>query len=219
MPARKIDTLLDIWAASLIGLGKEQGGEPAPWMSNAYKVWYQDPCEVIHGILEYDASNDQRHWQDFMLGDWAWEQVDRILSDDPTVAGATLVPIILGSDKTTVLVATGQTDYYPLYLSTGNVHNTLHSTREHASTQVFHKFKRQLFHSSLTHILYSLRHPMKEPETILFGDNYYRRVIYALTAYIADYEEQCCHDSAKLDFGSAFAGLVNGLTLGWHDFT
>jgi len=35
-----------------------------------------------------------------------------------------LVPIILGSDKTTVSVATGQTDYYPLYLSVGNVRNT-----------------------------------------------------------------------------------------------
>ncbi|KAI5983997.1 hypothetical protein EDD15DRAFT_2375711 [Pisolithus albus] len=31
---------------------------------------------------------------------------------------------------------------------------------------------------------------MTVPETVLFGDNYYRRVIYALAAYIADYEEQ-----------------------------
>ena len=35
-----------------------------------------------------------------------------------------LIPIILGSDKTTVTVATGQHDYYPLYLSIGNLHNT-----------------------------------------------------------------------------------------------
>lgn len=39
--------------------------------------------------------------------------------------GAMLVPIILGSDKTTVLVATGHNEYYPLYLSIGNVHNTV----------------------------------------------------------------------------------------------
>ena len=44
--------------------------------------------------------------------------------------GAMLVPIILGSDKTTVSVATGQNDYYPLYLSIGNVHNnTRHAHR------------------------------------------------------------------------------------------
>ena len=35
------------------------------------------------------------------------------------------VPVILGSDKTTVSVATGQTDYYPLYLSIGNIHNNV----------------------------------------------------------------------------------------------
>lgn len=34
-------------------------------------------------------------------------------------------PIILGSDKTTVSVATGQTEYYPLYLSLGNLHNSI----------------------------------------------------------------------------------------------
>jgi hypothetical protein len=32
-------------------------------------------------------------------------------------------PVILGSDKTTVSVATGQNDFYPLYASLGNVHN------------------------------------------------------------------------------------------------
>jgi len=36
------------------------------------------------------------------------------------------VPVVLGSDKTTVLVATGQTEYYPLYLSLGNIHNNVH---------------------------------------------------------------------------------------------
>ena len=31
---------------------------------------------------------------------------------------------------------------------------------------------------------------MTVPETVLFGDQYYRRIIYALAAYIADYKEQ-----------------------------
>jgi len=31
---------------------------------------------------------------------------------------------------------------------------------------------------------------MKVPEVVLFGDDYYQRVIYSLAAYIADYEEQ-----------------------------
>ena len=31
---------------------------------------------------------------------------------------------------------------------------------------------------------------MTIPETVLFGNQYYRHVIYVLAAYIADYEEQ-----------------------------
>ena len=150
MPAKQINTLLEIWAASLLGLGGDplftnhtdlycvidsmsvgavkwenfkitykrkrdgedgpdeqdevieltgQGGqdgqddqdEPeAPWMFNIYDVWYRDPRQVIHNLLgrtdikgemdfvpyrEFDATNDQRHWEDFMSGDWAWEEV------------------------------------------------------------------------------------------------------------------------------------------------
>lgn len=35
------------------------------------------------------------------------------------------MPIVLGSDKTTVLVATSQNDFYLLYLSVGNVRNNM----------------------------------------------------------------------------------------------
>jgi hypothetical protein len=33
------------------------------------------------------------------------------------------IPIILGSDKTTVSIATGHSKYWPLYASIGNIHN------------------------------------------------------------------------------------------------
>lgn len=35
------------------------------------------------------------------------------------------VPVILGSDKTTVSVGTGNNEYYPLYMSIGNIHNNV----------------------------------------------------------------------------------------------
>jgi hypothetical protein len=35
------------------------------------------------------------------------------------------VPIIAGSDKTTVLVAMGQQEYHPVYVSIGNLSNTV----------------------------------------------------------------------------------------------
>ena len=41
-----------------------------------------------------------------------------------------LVTILLGSDKTTVSVATGQNDYYPLYISVGNISNNARRAHE-----------------------------------------------------------------------------------------
>lgn len=35
-----------------------------------------------------------------------------------------LVPVIAGSDKTTVSVATGHQEYHPVYISAGNLTNT-----------------------------------------------------------------------------------------------
>ena len=34
------------------------------------------------------------------------------------------VPVIAGSDKTTVSVATGHQEYHPVYISPGNISNT-----------------------------------------------------------------------------------------------
>jgi len=38
--------------------------------------------------------------------------------------GAMLVPVIAGSDKTTVSVATGHQEYHPVYASSGIISNT-----------------------------------------------------------------------------------------------
>ncbi len=57
-----------------------------------------------------------------------------MIAKDPATKGAVFVPIILGSDKTTVSVATGQNEYYPLYLSLGNIHNS--TRRAHCNSVV-----------------------------------------------------------------------------------
>src|ERR1700722_7121441 len=74
-------------------------------------------------------------------------QIDNLSSDynkllqdkiakDPTTHGSLFVPIILGSDKTTVSVATGNNEYYPLYMSIGNVHNNVHRAHRNALTLI-----------------------------------------------------------------------------------
>jgi hypothetical protein len=48
-----------------------------------------------------------------------------IIAGDAEMHGALFVPIIFGSDKTTVSVATGHNEYWPLYASIGNIHNNI----------------------------------------------------------------------------------------------
>jgi hypothetical protein len=62
--------------------------------------------------------------------------------------------------------------------------------REYKNDDKFRKFRRQLFHSSLGAILEPLRHGMTIPEVTRCPDGHFRRVIYGIGPYIADYPEQ-----------------------------
>ncbi|KAJ7683440.1 hypothetical protein B0H17DRAFT_1160912 [Mycena rosella] len=197
--------------------GDRTPGEETPWKNEEYTVYFRNP----RAILQLQVSNpdfkyemdfapkrvfggedrNSREYMDFMSGNWAWQQAD------PATHGATFIPIILGSDKTTVSVATGQNDYYPLYMSNGLVHNNVRrahrnavmligflaipkTDRENQDTVEFCTFRRNLFHGSLREILKSLKPGMETPEIIQFADGHYRRAIYGLGPYIADYPEQ-----------------------------
>ncbi|EIW77696.1 hypothetical protein CONPUDRAFT_108937 [Coniophora puteana RWD-64-598 SS2] len=211
-----------------------QGPRPAsnvpPWMEAGYDVWFRDPRKVVENMLgrpdfqneldltpyrDYDKK-DNRRYENLFSGDWAWKQATKI-SKDPNTHGSTFVPVILGSDKTTVSVATGNTEYYPLYASIGNVHNGTRRARRNAVVLIgflsipktnkafsgdakFRHFRRQLYHASLSAILQPLKDGMTMPEIVRFGDGHYRRVIYGLGPYIADYPEQV---------------LLSGIVQGW----
>jgi Plavaka transposase len=134
------------------------------------------------------------------------------------------VPIILGSDKTTVSVGTGNNEYWPVYMSIGNIHNNVRrahrngvvllgflpipkskfyrsnfyttnpfnfsATKKYTGDVNFRKFRRQLFHSSLAQILQRLKPGMTTPEVVRCPDGHFRRAVYGLGPYIADYPEQ-----------------------------
>jgi Plavaka transposase len=64
------------------------------------------------------------------------------------------------------------------------------ATRESRDDAKFRKFRRQLLHSSLAKILEPLKAGMTTPEVVRFPDYHFRKVIYGLGPYIADYPEQ-----------------------------
>ncbi|KAI6000310.1 hypothetical protein F5J12DRAFT_906624 [Pisolithus orientalis] len=115
-----------------------------------------------------------------MSGDWVWTQAD-IISRDSTTHRSTFIPIILGSDKMTVSVATGQNNYYPLYLSIGNMSNKVHCAH--------HNSVALIAFLAIPHT--DKEHPaMTKPTVMRFSDGHYHHIIFGLSPYIANYEEQ-----------------------------
>ncbi|KAF5378335.1 hypothetical protein D9615_008783 [Tricholomella constricta] len=209
------------WKCFSTSYDGEVGPNDPSWKSAEYEVWYRDPDVVISNMLDnpdfngqFDYApyirrdkNGQRTWSDFMSGNYAWKHADAIIEENEENRGAMYCPIILGSDKTTVSVATGHVEYHPLYLSIGGVYNTVRrahrnavvpigflaipkSDRKYDNDVALRKFKRQLYHASLSTILRTLRPGMTTPVVRRCPDGHFRRIIYDLAAYIADYPEQ-----------------------------
>ncbi|RPD67720.1 hypothetical protein L226DRAFT_474492 [Lentinus tigrinus ALCF2SS1-7] len=154
---------------------------------------------------EYTAV-DCRRVSNLMSGQWAWKQADKI-SEDPATLGAMLVPIILGADKTTVSVATGNQEFHPLYMSIGNIHNDMRrahrdsvvpvaflaipkTAHEWENDEEFWVFKKQLYHTSIVKILEPLRPGMTTPHVLRCPDGHFRHAVFEIGPFIADYPEQ-----------------------------
>ncbi|KAF8124479.1 hypothetical protein EV363DRAFT_1178092 [Boletus edulis] len=175
------------------------------WKQATYQMYLRDPMK----LLEQQLSNPEL--KDFM--DYAPSQVfgekdqHNELAEQEENHGAMFVPIILASDKTVVSVATGQNDYWPIYITTGNVHNSARrahgqavsllgflsipkSDKEHESDSEFRKFRHHLFRTSLKAALEKILPAMTKHKVILCADGHYRRAIFGIGPYIGDYPEQ-----------------------------
>ncbi|PSS37092.1 hypothetical protein PHLCEN_2v1058 [Hermanssonia centrifuga] len=210
--------------------GEVPDGTTPSWMLSEYEIHFRDPHLLAQQHLSNPGFKDGfdpiprrdfdskggRVYNDFMSGSWSWKQADA-LAQDPKNLGAMIVPLIFGSDKTTVSVATGQNDYYPLYMSTGVITNayrrahcdsvvpiaflaTPKSGRKYDKDPVFQKFRWQLFHKSLAFIMESLKSGMTIKQLMRCPDGQYRHILYCLGPYIADYPEQA---------------LLTGIVSGW----
>ncbi|KAH9972900.1 hypothetical protein BJV74DRAFT_799018 [Russula compacta] len=78
--------------------------------------------EIDYTLKQVFSQTWTQQFCDLMSGDWASEQAD-IIAKNSEAHGAMFAPVILGSDKTTVSVATGHNKYYPLYAGIRNAQN------------------------------------------------------------------------------------------------
>jgi hypothetical protein len=79
-------------------------------------------------------------------------------------------------------------------LFTGKHYNLLTTSfaadKAHSSDPVFRRFRRQLFHLSLSKIFERLRPGMETPEIAQCPDGHFRQIIWGFGPYIGDYPEQ-----------------------------
>ncbi|KLO09228.1 hypothetical protein SCHPADRAFT_834269 [Schizopora paradoxa] len=199
------------------------GPDSPPWMHQEYEVWFRNVDKMADNMIanpdflrefdtrpyrEFNEQGEQR-FCNFLSGNWAWEQADIICSDEANV-GSMFVPFILGNDKTTVSVATGQNEFYPVYMSIGNVHNNVRrahrnaiavvaflaipkTTQELQNSVPFRDFRRQVTHSSFSIILDSAKGAMSKYKVRKCFDNHYRRIIHGIGPVICDYPDQVAH--------------------------
>ncbi|KAH8977368.1 hypothetical protein EDB92DRAFT_1808774 [Lactarius akahatsu] len=191
---------------------------PPCWMEEAYELNTYNILEVIQEQLatsDFKSQFDyvpykefngrgERMWSNLMSGQWASMQADE-LSKEECNDGAMFVPIVAGSDKTTVSVASGHQEYHPIYVSVGNLTNMAQCTHgnsilpvtflpipksESLSHVEFQCFCRHLYHRCLELIFDPLRKYMMMPMVIKCPDGHFRCAVFSLGPYIADYLEQ-----------------------------
>ncbi|KAJ8481391.1 hypothetical protein ONZ51_g6034 [Trametes cubensis] len=190
-----------------------------------HEVFYRDIIECIRAlygdpefadILVFSSEKhyaDEEHkirvYFDLHTGKWWWETQKELEARRP---GATIIPIIISSDKTQLTVF-GSKTAYPVYMTIGNLPKDvrrkpsrrgqillayLPSTRlPHISNQASRRRTlANLFHACMSHALAPLRNAGIHGVEMTSGDGVSRRGHPIFAMYIGDYPEQllvtCC---------------------------
>ncbi|KAL1684462.1 hypothetical protein GGG16DRAFT_68253, partial [Schizophyllum commune] len=184
------------------------------------ELWQRDPVECIRELLGNPAFNGKqgyepiriyselvnneglnREYGEMWSAEWWWN-IQKKLDK-----GSTVCPVILASDKTQLSRFSGDKEAWPVYLTIGNISKDVRrqpSSRASilvgylpvAKLECIPEKERsvrgyQLFHECMTHLVETLVDAGTTGVEMTCADGWVRRVFPILSAYIADYPEQC----------------------------
>jgi hypothetical protein len=64
------------------------------------------------------------------------------------------------------------------------------ASKKHRKKTAYQHFVRQMYHACLARVFEPLKAAMEAPEVVRCPDGHFRRIVYGLGPYIADYPEQ-----------------------------
>ncbi|KAG8992804.1 hypothetical protein FRB90_000895 [Tulasnella sp. 427] len=183
------------------------------------ECFYQDPLECVQALYgnpawasdlhiaperHYtDDSKTNRIYDELNTGNWWWKTQAK-LGD-----GATVVPIIVSTDKTSLKVLSSGSEAYPAYLTIGNIPKatrrkpSMHAqllfaylpTEQFTATMLskdqVRRAKHQAIHHAMKRIFKSLKVAGRDGVEMASGDGKVRRCHLIVAVYVADYPEQC----------------------------
>ncbi|KAI9450477.1 hypothetical protein BJY52DRAFT_1125915 [Lactarius psammicola] len=151
-----------------------------------------------------DSDHTVRVFSEMHTGKWWWSVQQSLEAQNP---GATVLPIIISSDKTQ-LTHFRNKSAYPVYLSIGNIPKDLRrKVTQHAqllmgyipTTRLQHIPNKAARHRALANLFHECMHKILSPIesygengiAMVTGDGTWYRCHLVLTAVISDYPEQC----------------------------
>ncbi|KAL0572117.1 hypothetical protein V5O48_009844 [Marasmius crinis-equi] len=157
-----------------------------------------------------DDSLTKRLFHNMHTGEWWWSTQEEVERKKP---GATIIPIIISSDKTQLTVF-GNKTAYPVYMSIGNIPKEIRRKTSRGAylllaylptSKLSHIRKKaarkralaNLFHACMKHVLGPLKEAGVRGMKVVDGVGIPRRGHPIFAVYVADYPEQTLATTAK----------------------
>ncbi|KAG8918464.1 hypothetical protein FRC02_002356 [Tulasnella sp. 418] len=186
-------------------------------LSEVVEMWAWNPLECIQELLENPLFEDHlkykpqrtftsatrqcRVYDEMWNSDWWWETQEKL------PLGATVIPVILASNKTALTNFSGNKIAYPLYLTIGNLAKpywrqpSLRGTvllgylpvpsLACCSSKTRSAKNYEVFHRCMQKILELMKSAGRKGKPMLYADKKIWRGYPIVAAYVADQPEQC----------------------------
>ncbi|MCJ1470748.1 hypothetical protein MMC07_009395 [Pseudocyphellaria aurata] len=147
---------------------------------------------VYSPICQYNDDN-KRVYTEMHTGDWWWNTQQKLPD------GSTIVPLLIGTDKTVLTQHHGDVAAWPVYLTIGNLKAEVRRQQKRPSSLLIGFLpigasgdsKAKIWHTALSIILEPIKHCVQDGGILMqCADGQLRKCFSIIAGFICDYEEQ-----------------------------